>query len=62
VDGGYRISTLTRLISSMRGASYRAQPLTLYPAPRGKKEVLELLEKVAKEITAQVHRWRAAEG
>jgi 1-acyl-sn-glycerol-3-phosphate acyltransferase len=58
VDGGYRISTLTRLITSLAGTRYIAQPLTLYPAPRGKKEVLELLEKVEKEIAGQVRRWR----
>jgi 1-acyl-sn-glycerol-3-phosphate acyltransferase len=58
VDGGYRISNLTRLISNMRGTCYRAQPLTLYPAPRGKKEILDLLATVEKEITEQVRRWQ----
>jgi len=58
VDGGYRISTLARLISNMRGTWFRVKPLTMHPAPHGKKEVLELLERVEKEITAQVHSWR----
>jgi 1-acyl-sn-glycerol-3-phosphate acyltransferase len=58
VDGGYRISTLIRLVTKLRGTTYRAKPLTLYPAPRGKKEVLELLERVEEEIRTQVNLWR----
>jgi len=58
VDGGYRISTLTRLLTNLRGTCYRTKPLTLYPAPRGKREIQELLAKVEMEIRTQVNRWR----
>ena len=60
VDGGYRISNLTRLMTSLRGTSYKALPLTLYPPPHGKKEILELLERIEREIAGQVRKWRTA--
>jgi 1-acyl-sn-glycerol-3-phosphate acyltransferase len=60
VDGGYRISNLVRLFTNLRGTCYKALPLTLYPPPRGKKEVVDLLRRIEKEISAQVHRWRGA--
>jgi 1-acyl-sn-glycerol-3-phosphate acyltransferase len=58
VDGAYRISTLTRLITNLGGTVCTVKPLTLHPAPHGKKEVLDLLEKVQKEIADQVRLWR----
>jgi 1-acyl-sn-glycerol-3-phosphate acyltransferase len=59
VDGGYSISKVWRLLANLRGARYRVKPLTLYPAPRGKKATVELLEKMRLEISAQVDAWRA---
>ena len=58
IDGGYRIATLARLLGEIQGTYYRIKPLTLYPAPRGKKEITELLEKVRNEIVEQVRVWR----
>ena len=58
VDGGHRIATIPRLLLHMRGSSYRVKPLTLYPAPHGKREILALLGKVEAEITEQVEIWR----
>jgi 1-acyl-sn-glycerol-3-phosphate acyltransferase len=58
VDGGYRIATVPRLILHSRGACYRVRPLTLYPAPRGKREIAELTQKMEREISAQVAAWR----
>ncbi|MGO9409224.1 MAG: lysophospholipid acyltransferase family protein [Spirochaetia bacterium] len=60
VDGGYRISGLGRILTKMNGTWYRIRPLTLYPAPRGKKEILDLLARIKIEITEQVRQWRAA--
>ncbi|HVP17590.1 MAG TPA: lysophospholipid acyltransferase family protein [Spirochaetia bacterium] len=60
LDGGYRISTLTKLLTGLPGTCYRAQPLTLYPPPRGKREILDLLTRIEREIRGQVHRWREA--
>jgi 1-acyl-sn-glycerol-3-phosphate acyltransferase len=62
VDGGYHMSTAPRLLRSLRAIVYRVKPLSLYPAPRGKREIMELLGRVQQEITAQVESWRIAEG
>lgn len=57
VDGGYRISTVPKILLHLRGVRYRVKPLTLYPAPQGKKEIAELLATMKKEITRQVTSW-----
>ncbi|HUJ76694.1 MAG TPA: lysophospholipid acyltransferase family protein [bacterium] len=57
VDGGHVISTMTRLLLRLRGTTYRVKPLTLHPAPHGKKEILELLGKLRAEISTQVEEW-----
>jgi 1-acyl-sn-glycerol-3-phosphate acyltransferase len=61
VDGGFRVSTLPKLLNRLRGTMYRVKPLTLYPAPRGKLEIAGLLEKIHGEIAAQVRSWREDE-
>jgi 1-acyl-sn-glycerol-3-phosphate acyltransferase len=57
VDGGQRIATITRVLTRLRGTTFRVKPLTLYPAPHGKKEIIELLGKLRTEISAQVEAW-----
>jgi 1-acyl-sn-glycerol-3-phosphate acyltransferase len=61
VDGGFRVSTLPKLLTSLRGTLYRVKPLTLYPAPHGKQEITELLAKIHAEISRQVYWWRERE-
>lgn len=61
VDGGWRISRLHSLMSRLRGTRYRIKPLTLYPAPKGKREILNLLATIEKELAGQVRAWRAGE-
>jgi len=61
VDGGWRISRLHSLMSRLRGTRYRIKPLTLYPAPKGKREILDLLATIEKELAGQVRAWRAGE-
>ena len=58
VDGGYSISKVWKILVNLRGTHYRVKPLTLYPAPRGKKAVVDLLEKMQAEIAEQVDAWR----
>ncbi len=60
VDGGHEIATITRLLLHLRGTTYRVKPLTLHPAPRGKREIIELLGKLKTEISAQVEEWHRA--
>jgi len=61
LDGGYRLSTLRQLLKNLKGAHYRVKPLTLYPAPRGKREISELLVRIRTEIESQVRKWRETE-
>jgi hypothetical protein len=61
VDGGYSISKVWRILTNIRGTHYRVKPLTLYPAPRGKKAIGELLAKMQSEISAQVSEWRTGD-
>ena len=58
LDGGQSIATITRVLLHLRGATFRVKPLTLYPAPRGKKEITDLLATIRSEISEQVMRWR----
>jgi 1-acyl-sn-glycerol-3-phosphate acyltransferase len=61
VDGGYHLSTITSLLAHVRGAHYRVKPLTLHPAPHGKREIIDLLGTIQAEIEAQVQTWRLNE-
>jgi len=58
VNGGYRISGLRDLLSNMGSTFYRLKPLTLYPAPRNKAEILDILSRTHDEICRQVLSWQ----
>jgi 1-acyl-sn-glycerol-3-phosphate acyltransferase len=58
LDGGQSIATITRVLLHLRRATFRVKPLTLYPAPHGKREITELLGKMKAEISDQVMKWR----
>ena len=58
VDGGYRISTIGNILTKMKGTRYRLKPLTLYAAPKGKKEILTVLARAEAEISEQILSWR----
>jgi len=62
VDGGHRIATIARVLLHLRGITFRVKPLTLYAAPHGKKEIIELLGKLRTEISGQVEEWHRAGG
>jgi 1-acyl-sn-glycerol-3-phosphate acyltransferase len=59
IDGGYRISKLTRIFTNLGKTRYQVKPLTLYPPPKGKRETLELLGKIEAEIAFQLRLWRS---
>lgn len=59
VDGGWRISRIHSLLAHLRGARLRVKPLTLYPPPRGKREIMALLDRIHGELSEQVLAWRA---
>ena len=59
VDGGWRISKIPQLLTRLRRTRYRIKPLTLYPAPKGKREILDLLAAIERELDGQVRAWRS---
>jgi 1-acyl-sn-glycerol-3-phosphate acyltransferase len=59
VEGGWRIGKLKGLIRNFSRTRYRIRLLALHPAPRGKREILETLEKVEQEIRTQMEDWQA---
>ncbi len=61
MDGGWRMATIDGLFRHLRGTRYRVKPLTLYPAPKGKREIIALIGKMEEEIRDQVDAWHAAD-
>ena len=61
IDGGYHLATLAKLLLHMRGTCYRVRPLTLYPAPQGKRAVMDVISRTETEIRSQINAWRAQE-
>jgi 1-acyl-sn-glycerol-3-phosphate acyltransferase len=59
IDGGWRIGRLTGLLRNFGRTRYRIRLLALHPAPRGKREILEMLGKVEREIRRQMDVWQA---
>lgn len=58
VDGGWRVARLKDLLHNLRGCVYRVRLLSLYPPPRRKGEVQEILRQAHEEIERQVEQWR----
>jgi 1-acyl-sn-glycerol-3-phosphate acyltransferase len=59
MDGGYSISRLGTLFSRLSSTVYRIKPIRLYPAPRGKQEILGLLARIEEDISSQIREWRS---
>ncbi len=59
LNGGYRSSKLREIPGTLRGRRYRVKVLSLYPPPRGKKEVESLMQRAQGEISEQVQEWQA---
>ena len=58
LDGGYRVSGLTKLLHNMKDDYYRIKALKLYPAPRNKEEIREILKESRTLIDGQLEQWR----
>jgi 1-acyl-sn-glycerol-3-phosphate acyltransferase len=61
LDGGYRVSGLMNLLRNMRGTNYRIEAVKLFPAPRGKEDVKDIIERSRELIEEQLKRWRNGE-
>lgn len=58
VDGGWNISSVTRLATNLRGGAYRVKVLKIYPAPITKEEQLKVLAEGKELIQEQLKLWR----
>lgn len=58
VDGGWNISSVTRLAARLRGGKYRIKLLKIYPPPTTREEQLAVLDESKKLIQKQLERWR----
>jgi len=58
VDGGWKIASVQRLATNLRGGAYRVKVLKVYPTPTTKEAQLKVLEEGKALIQAQITRWR----
>lgn len=59
IDGGWKVRNIRGLLRNLRGGRYRVRTAGIYPAPAGKKEILEILERARASISEIVDRWHA---
>lgn len=58
-DGGYQAATLRQFMTNLEHLRYRVKVLSVYPAPRSKREIDDLLAESRAEISEQIEEWRA---
>ena len=58
VDGGWNISSITRMATNLHGGSYRVKILKIYPTPTTKEEQLKVLAEGKELIQEQLKVWR----
>lgn len=58
VEGGWNISSITRMATNLRGGAYRVKALKIYPAPTTKEEQLKILAEGKELIQEQLRIWR----
>jgi 1-acyl-sn-glycerol-3-phosphate acyltransferase len=57
MDGGYKVGKLFQILANLDRTRYRVKALSLHAAPKGKRQILELLSVVEAEIRAQIDQW-----
>ena len=58
LDGGFNFSNIYSLINESSKFSYKLKVLSIYPKPKGKTEVNDLISKIKIEIDNQLKIWR----
>ena len=58
VDGGWNISSITRIATNLHGGAYRIKALKIYPTPTTKEAQLKVLEESKELIQVQLKVWR----
>lgn len=59
IDGGWRVRNVRGLLQNLAGGRYRVRPAGIYPAPAGKREILDVLARARASISEIVDRWHA---
>lgn len=59
LDGGWEIASFSQITTKLKGHTYRAKILKVYPYPATKEEQLNLLQEGKALIEAQLEAWRA---
>lgn len=59
LDGGWRLSNLTRIFASLKCGTYRVKVLKVFDVPRTKEEEQAVLDESHALIEAQLERWRS---
>lgn len=58
LDGGWKISSLTKIIRNLRKGSYKIKILKIYDTPHTKEEQLNILQESKVLIQEQLNEWR----
>lgn len=58
VDGGWKVSSIFRLATNLRGGAYRVKVLKVYPVPETKEAQVKILEEGKALIREQLAQWR----
>lgn len=61
LDGGWKISSLTRVAKNLSNGAYKIKLLKVYDAPKTKEEQLQILEEGKLLIQEQLDKWRTME-
>lgn len=59
MDGGWKISDIKRLFTSLKNGSYRMRIEKVYDTPSSKEETLAVLEDAHRRISKRVQEWHA---
>ncbi len=58
LDGGWEISSVTKIAKNLRGGAYKIKLLKVYDAPTNKNEQIQILTEAKELIQAQLDEWR----
>lgn len=62
IDGGWKVRNLACLVKNLSGGTYRVRLAGIYPAPSGKKEVLDTLARARDAISGIIDDWHRGDG
>lgn len=61
IDGGWKVRNIRSLLKNLKDGRYRVRLAGIYPAPAGKKEILEVLARARASISGIIDSWHARE-